>query len=61
MTKKDEQTKQQYINDIVRMYDKYLDKTMRAPFNSWGFKASQLVRQKMHETKRELEKLTITE
>jgi hypothetical protein len=34
---------------------------MRAPFNSWGFKGSQIVRQRMHELKRELEKLALTE
>lgn len=57
MTPKDTQTKKRYINDIDKMYHKYLDKTMKAPFNSWAFKGSQLVRTKLHELKQEIEKL----
>jgi hypothetical protein len=61
MTKKDISTKKQYINDIDKMYSKYLDKTMEAPFDSWAFKGAKLVKLRMHELKRELEKLTITD
>lgn len=59
MTKNDVKTKQQYIKAIDNLYHKYIDKTMKAPFDSWAFKASQLVRVKMHELKRELEKLNL--
>jgi hypothetical protein len=61
MEKADQRAKDSYIKDMDRLMKKYQQKTMTSPGNSWRFRASIDVRQKILEIKYHLATLKVSE
>jgi len=61
MDKADQRAKENYIKDMEKLWYKYQQKTMNSPGDSWRFRASIDVRQKIYEIKHHLENLKVGE